>query len=93
MKFVSWLAAAIFAPFVVISAELWLTRHFNFGAPAAWDYAGLALSMITGLGCLWRLPVSKQKRVLLTIVFVPVGIFVLVFYSLFFVCVVFGDCL
>jgi hypothetical protein len=70
-----------------------LTRHYNFRAPAAWDYAGLALSMIAGLCCLWQLPISEQKRVLLTVVFVPVGIFVLVFYALFFECVVFGDCM
>ena len=36
MKFGSWLAATIVAPFVVMSIELSLTRHFNFGA-TEWD--------------------------------------------------------
>jgi hypothetical protein len=50
MKFGSWLAAAILAPFAVMSAELCLTRYFNI--TTAWDYIGLALSMIAGLCCL-----------------------------------------
>lgn len=92
MKFGGWLAATIAVPFIVMSVELLITRHFNSGS-AGWDYAGLALSLVAGLFCLWRLPVSITKRAWLTVAFVPVGIAVLMFYSLLFVCAVFGDCL
>jgi hypothetical protein len=92
MKFGSWLAAAIIAPFVVMSAELCLANYFNSNNPS-WDYVGLALSVITGLCCLWQLPASKLKRTLMTIIFVPVCTTLLFFYTFAFVCAVFGDCL
>src|ERR1700689_2644361 len=91
MKFGGWFAASITVPIVVTSVELFITRHFYLGA-TGWDYAGLALSLFGGIFCVWRLPVSITKRVWLTVAFVPVGVAVLMFYSLFFVCTVFGDC-
>jgi hypothetical protein len=90
-KFGGWLAATIIAPFVVMSVELSLTRHFNISG--SWDFVGLALSIIAGLCCLWQLPTSVMKRAVFTIVFVPVSVMLLTFYSLAFVCAVFGDCL
>jgi uncharacterized membrane protein YczE len=92
MRFGCWLAATFIAPIIVMSIELCLTRHFNVGT-TDWDFVGLALSVIVGLFCLWQLPVSITKRAWLTVAFVPVSIGALIFYSLFFVCVVFGDCL
>lgn len=90
MKFRSWLAAAIIAPFAVMSVELSLTRHFNFGA-TDWDCVGLGLSVIVGLCCLWQLPISIKNRAWLSVAFVPVSIPLLLFYSLCFVAYVFGD--
>jgi hypothetical protein len=91
-KFGSWLAAAIIAPFVVMSVELLLTRNSNILAPGS-DIIGLGLAIIAGLCCLWQLPTNVRKRALLTVVFVPIAVATLVFYSLVFVCIVFGDCL
>jgi hypothetical protein len=91
MKFGGWLAATLSAPIIVISVELWITRHFNLGS-TNWDWIGLALSLIAGLCCLWRLPVSVTKRVWLAIVFIPIITVLLWFYALLFVCGVFGDC-
>jgi hypothetical protein len=92
MKFGNWIAATIIAPFIFMSVGLWLTHHFNL-LGVTWYYAELALSMIVGLFCLWRLPASTKQRVLLTVVFVPVSVGALFYYSLWFVCIVFGDCL
>jgi hypothetical protein len=92
MKFGCWLAAAIIAPFIFMSVEILLTCSLHL-VGAAWFYAELALPVIMGLFCLWQSPVSKMKRVSMTIVFVPVSIGALVFYALVFVCTVFGDCL
>jgi hypothetical protein len=92
MRFVSWLIAAIAAPFLVLSMELLLTRHFNTRA-ADWDYVGMGVSLIAGLCCLWKLPTNVVNRVILTIIYVPFGIALVFYYSLVFVCIVFGDCL
>jgi hypothetical protein len=92
MRFGSRLAVAILAPFPILSFELLVDYHFKL-VGEAWFYAELTLPMIVGLFCLWRLPVSKMKRGLLTAVFVPVGIGALVYYALWFGCTVFGDCL
>jgi|ERR1017187_1899987 hypothetical protein len=91
MRFGGWLAATLLAPIFIISVELLFEDHFNVHA-AGWYYAGFALSLIAGLFCLWRLPLSITKRAWLTVAFVPVGTALLWFYSLLFVCAVLGDC-
>jgi hypothetical protein len=85
-----WLTATALAPIIAMSVGLSVARPFHFSGER-WDIASLALSIIAGLCCLWRLPVSTTKRVWFTVVFVPVGIALLMFYSLLFVCAVFGD--
>jgi hypothetical protein len=91
-KFGAWLAATILSPFIIMSFELWVTRKFgHYGTD--WDYAGVALAIAVGLCCLWRLPVTIAARLWFTVAYVPVGAGLLLMYSLFFVCVVFGDCL
>jgi hypothetical protein len=92
MKFGSWFAAAIIAPFVVVSAELLLRHHLNIEA-TSWDDVGMALAIITGLYCLWQLPTDIEDRVSLAIIYVPCAFALLVYYGLIFVCSVFGDCL
>ena len=91
MRFGGWLAATLSAPIVVISVELGITRHLNLGS-TDWDYVGWVLSLIAGLCCLWRLPVSIAKRAWFTVAFIPVATALLWFYALLFVCGVFGDC-
>jgi len=91
-KFGVWIVATILSPVVIMSVELWVTRHFNSGA-TDWDLVGMALSVIVGICCLWQLPMSISARVWLALDYVPVSAGVLMFYSLFFVCTVFGDCL
>jgi hypothetical protein len=73
-----------------MSADFWLLRYFNPHPPTVLNI-GLALSVIAGICCLWRLPISLKKRALLTIVFVPVSVAVLLYYSLWLEQVVFGD--
>jgi hypothetical protein len=91
-KFGAWLAATILSPFIIMSFELWVTRRFGlYGTD--WDYAGVVLAITVGLGCLWWLPMTVTARLCFTVAYVPVGAGLLMMYSLFFVCVVFGDCL
>ena len=91
-KFGVWLVATILTPFIIMSFELWVTRSFALYG-AGWDYAGVVLPIAVGLCCLWRLPMTVTARLWFTVAYVPVGAGLLMMYSLFFVCVVFGDCL
>ena len=90
MNFRHWFAATIFAPFFVMSADIGLLHYFNPNPPAVF-YIGLGLSVIAGVYCLWRLPTSIKKRALLTIIFVPVSIAVLIFYLPWFEGAILGD--
>jgi len=91
-KFGVWLVATILAPFIIVSAELWVTRRFANEA-AVWDYAAVAFAIAVGLCCLWRLPMTVTARLWFIVAYVPVGVGLLMMYSLFFMCAVFGDCL
>jgi hypothetical protein len=91
-RFGLYLVAAALAPILAMSVWLWISRHLR-SIETRWDDFGLALSMIAGLWCLWRLPISIAKRAWITVVYVPFGVALLIFYSLGFVCAVFGDCL
>ena len=87
-----WIAAALLAPVLVMSGELWITHHFLLEW-AGWDYLGIALSIAIGLLCLWCQPITVAARLWWALAYVPLGIALLVVYALFFVCYVFGDCL
>ena len=54
-------------------------------------YIGLGLSVSVGIYCLWQLPISTRKRALLTIIFVPVSLAVLMYYGLWFGGAILGD--
>lgn len=86
-----WFIAMFISPLIVMSVELCLTRLFG-RIVTGWDYAGVTLSVVAGLCCLWRLPMTITARAGLTAVFIPVSILVLLFYSVLFVCFIFGDC-
>src|SRR5947207_670070 len=90
-KFGVWVVALILAPLVIMSVELWISRLLHVATD--WDTVGIALSVIVGVCCLWRLPISIVGRVWLTIAYVPVSAGLLSLYSLLFVCTVLGDCL
>jgi hypothetical protein len=93
MKFGGWLAAAILAPFAVISAYLWVEYHFGLNNQKVWDWASIAVSVALGSFCYWQLPISVAKRVWWSIALAPATFVALLFYTMFFVCIVFGDCL
>jgi hypothetical protein len=92
MKLAVWIMIAILAPFVFMSIEL-LVAHRLAIRGATWAYTEIALAMIIGVYCLWRLPVSITKRVWLTVAFTPISIGLLILYSLWFICIAFGDCI
>lgn len=71
-----------------MSGDLLLLRYSD---PVTIFYSGLILSVTAGICCLWQMPMTIKKRVVLTTIFVPVGIAVLVFYSLWFEGAILGD--
>jgi hypothetical protein len=89
MKFRTWLVAAFIAPFFVMSVAVSLARYFDFGS-TWWGWAFAALSVMAGLCFIWQLPTSKENRALVTIVFVPICMILLAFYTPIFVSVFFG---
>ena len=88
----AWLLGMVLAPLVTMSIALYVTRRLSL-VGAGWDYGGIAVSVASGLCCLWRLPssVSCLSRAWLAVLYVPAVAGLLMLYSLFFVGLVFGD--
>ena len=85
------LMGAVIGPLALMSVYLgfsrWPTRWFT----AESDWLLLILSLGVGVVCLARLPIHPLVRVALSCVYVPVGGYVIIMYTLYFVGHVFGD--
>lgn len=87
-----WLGALV-APFVVITAYLFLTRWPAYRWSVASDYVALAVAIAVGIAGLCVAVRSPLRRLMGSVVYVCAAAFVLFWYSLAFVCSTFGDCL
>lgn len=89
-----WVLGTMFAPVLVMSVAICITRQLSVNG-SGWDDGGLALSVAAGLCFLWRLPsgTSILSRAWLVALYVPAVAGLLVIYSLVFVSVVFGHSL
>ena len=84
---------ALLVPFAAMAAFLAVSRAHVGWTNATGDYLALAISVGLGLGCLWRLPVSRLWRLAATVPYAAVVCLGLVFFSLTFVCAIYDDCI
>lgn len=80
-------------PLGFVSLYLFVSR-----IPVRWfseitDYAALCVAVIIGLIPLFTLRMSVLKTSLVSVLYVPLTTGTLAIYSLYFVCIVFRDCL
>ena len=88
----AWVIALMLAPVFIVSTELWITRWSGNGV-SYWDLVRFVVALLAGLLCLWQLPLRVAGRVGLSTVYIVLGAAFLFFYSLYFVCALFRDCL
>ena len=87
------LAAATLIPFVVVSLYLVFSRWPSDKFTAFSDYAGLGISIFIGAAFIVKLPIHLHKRLLFLLAYIPIFGILLVYFSLVFVCSIFGACL
>ena len=75
---------ALFSPFVVMALFIIATREWII-VDTQWDYLGGALSVATGLFCVWRLPIPRLSRALISVIYTPILGYLLIGFSLGFV--------
>ncbi len=83
------------APFVVTTAYLWLSRTYNLWNwhTGTADLLVLGASIAAGLVGVLVLPIGRASRIGFAVVYIPVSAGVLIYWSLSYVCGVFGACL
>jgi hypothetical protein len=90
MRTVGCLCFSIFGPVLVMSAYLYFSRWPNtIGTPDS-DYFFIAISVAFGAASVSQLPTDIRVRVLLVLAYVPIAIFFVFIYAVFFVGIVFG---
>jgi hypothetical protein len=92
----SWLkniGAAVLLPTVLLSLFLTFDEKAKLHLSDNIQYIALALSLLAGVVFLWRLPISTRMKLLFSVIYFIGGGFGLLYYSLMFVCTVFGNCL
>ncbi len=85
-------ALALVAPIAIMSAYLWLSRDPDWWTSFS-DQAAFVVAVAVGLVGILRLPLQKLARVVLAVLYVPAAGAGLIFFTLSFVCGMFGDCL
>jgi hypothetical protein len=75
---------ALFLPFVVMSLFIIATREWII-VDTLWDYLGGGLSVVSGLLCVWQLPVPRLSRAIISLAYIPVVGCLLIGFSLGFV--------
>jgi hypothetical protein len=85
------LVAAVLALFVSSSVYLIFSRWPSYRFTTFSDYAGVAVSILIGAVFIATLPISARQRVLSLLIYVPVLVVLLFFYTLMFVTLVFRD--
>ena len=84
-------ASTILVPVLILSLYLLITRSARYSYD--FDYIALGISALAGLPFLLFLPVPRIIQFLIAVAVAAIEIFALFFYSLYFVCIIFGDCL
>jgi len=83
---------AAFMPCFLWSSYLILNERFGqSNSLLAW--ACLILSVGSGVFCIARLDIPSPLRMALSVLYVPVMGILLVVYTIYFTCMLFGDCL
>ena len=86
------LACATFMPCVLWSSYLILNERFGqSNTLLAW--VCLILSVASGVFCITRLDIPPSLRVALSFIYVPVMGILLVVFTVYFMCIMFGECL
>jgi hypothetical protein len=80
-------------PFAVFTLYLFFSRWPSRWFTEASDFAGLGLAFASGLWYFRRWDEPLFGRALIMVAYVLIMMCLLFLYALFFVCVVFGDCL
>ena len=88
----AWLIALLGAP------ALWSLYLVLSRIPVRWftpetDYVALGVSVLIGVVAIFSSALSRLGKVILCAVYAPVCAACLVFYSMFFLCAIAGDCL
>lgn len=79
-----FLFGVLFFPFLTAACYIIVTREWVITDPS-WDYVGLALSLLTGLICLWQLPISWMSRLTFSVIYVPTVSYFLLHFALGFI--------
>ena len=85
------LFGAATAPFVLASAFLFFTRWPSYRFTTFSDYAALAVSVLAGAVFVAVLPISSHQRILSLFIYVPLLAMMLIFYTFWFIAVIFHD--
>jgi hypothetical protein len=88
------LALATLLPFILASACLFFTHYWPSNRfTVLSDYVGLGLSVLVGAAFIAMLPLRTHLRILFVIVYVPLVAALLLFYTFWFMVVVFHEIL
>lgn len=87
------IVGAIGSPPLIMTVFLWLDEVLRKPFGAHIHYAMLSISLIIGIIFIARLPLSNVVKTLIIIPYFVGGFVGMIFYSLLFVCTVFGNCL
>jgi hypothetical protein len=79
------LPGMLLSPFLIVSIFLPFSQSNVFGALSVVGYMFLALSVGSGIYFVARLPISRTARVVVSIVYVPILLVLLMFYSMCFI--------
>lgn len=89
---VKW-GVAVIGPLLVVSVYLllsrWPTRSFSTSS----DYIAIGVAIAVGLFAIASLNTPTARKITISIIYVPVSAIALLFFTLVFVCIAFGDCL
>ncbi len=92
-KTISAILLSLFGPLAAATIYLIFSRWPSRWFTAMSDYSALTIALLVGLGGLVLLPWALTKKIIISVLYIPLTLVVLGYYSLFFVCAAFGDCL
>jgi hypothetical protein len=87
-------ALAILAPPLISTGYLWLSFTYNLGREQSGvsDLVAFAVSIGAGLLGISMLPINRVSRAVVAVIYVPISIYLLIVWSLTFVCGQFEAC-
>lgn len=83
---------SVVLPTLILTVYLLLSRSGERPFTAIGDWSTLGVAICAGVACIWFVPDRWYWRVIASTVLATTMSFALAFYSLIFVCGVFGDC-